>query len=195
MIFGQLTLEKPQCGENQWERGSSSYFFNFWKLHFSKNKTNRILTYLFLDFRAWNWLEDTPNQPPQKLCSDSRTVRTVTALNAVRFCWKTCPELTAAVRRSYDLYGPLNAPFFLVFVPLYGQNRYNKFCCTKIRTIRIYFSYWLPRNLCPSFALEIVPLLCCFLFLENRNFSFSCSLSISQSLLERMTSHLVFFLL
>ena len=54
-----------------------------------------------------------PNLLPQILCSDNRTVRTVTAINAVRIYGKTCPEFIAAVRRPYDLYELINAPFLL----------------------------------------------------------------------------------
>jgi hypothetical protein len=96
------------------------------------------------------------------------------------FMEKRAQKLIAAVRRPYNLYGPLNAPFSSIFELLYELLQRNKCCRTKIRTVRIFLSCWLPRNPCPSFALEFVPLLCCFLFSEKIE-TFS-SLALSQSL-------------
>jgi hypothetical protein len=98
---------------------------------------------------------------------------------------------TAAVRPVRTI----KCAFFLVFVLLYDQNRYNKFGRTKSVLYGFFFTAG-----CLEIRALVLPWNSClfsaaFSSQKNRNFLFSCSLSISQSLLERMTSHLVFFLL
>ena len=51
-------------------------------------------TYLFPRFPCLKFTGRNPNLQPRFLCSDSRTVRTVTAINAVRISWKTRPEIS-----------------------------------------------------------------------------------------------------
>jgi hypothetical protein len=123
-----------------------------------------------------------PKQPPQILCSDSRTVRTVTAINVVRFSRKLCPEINAVVRRPYDLYGLINAAVCLVLHAALCPEQVQKTHPYQIHTVRIYISCWLPRNPCPAFVLEIVPLICCkpfFRKLETSLLLLSLNLSIS----------------
>jgi hypothetical protein len=106
---------------------------------------------------------------------------------------KLRPEIVAAVRRSYDLCRSLNAPVPSICVLLYEQNKCNKFWPYQIRTVRILFAADLPRNPCPA-----LPWNSCHFFAalsSSEKMETSPSLALSQSLLERMTSHLVFFLL
>jgi hypothetical protein len=163
-------------------------FLQFWKLHISKNKTNSMYLSLpsifVLEICGRNQNTATSKsvhkQPYRTDCTDC-TSR------------KSCPEFAAAVRRSIRYVRTIKC----CLLP------WKTCCCTacseklmlpyQIRTVQIYLSCWLPRNPCPS-----LPWKSCHFFAanpssENGNFSFSCSLSISQSLLERMSSLLVFF--
>jgi hypothetical protein len=81
-------------------------------------------------------------------------------------------------------------------VVLCAEQFLEKRAAVQIRTVRIFLMLLAASKFVPSFALKIVPPLCCsFLFRKWKLLSCSCSLSISQSLQERMTSHLAFFLL
>jgi hypothetical protein len=132
-----------------------------------------------------------PNEPPQSVLN-RRTVLTVTALNAVRIYRKACPEIVLLYRLPYNLYGLLNAVFprFSCAVEL------NRTINVQYKSVLYGFSFLLvasksvplllPWDLCHFSAAISSP--------EYGNFLFSCSLSISQSLLERMDSLLVFFL-
>jgi hypothetical protein len=153
-------------------------------------------TYLFPRFPCLKFTGRNPTQPPSKSVLRQPYRTDCHNIKCCTICLKNrAQKFVAAVRRPYSLYGPLNAPFSLEIVLLYGQNRNIKCGCTKSVPYRFILLL---------ICLEIRALLCLgiratfllqFLLRKNGNFLFSCSLSISQSLLERMTSHLVFFLL
>ena len=106
---------------------------------------------------------------PRICCCCTVVVRSVRTIKCCLFPWKTC----AVPPRTEIINVAAANPYRTDYLMLLAASKFV-----------------------PSFALKIVPPLCCsFLFRKWKPFSYSCSLSISQSLQERMTSHLAFFLL
>jgi hypothetical protein len=95
-------------------------------------------TYLFPRFSCLKFTGRNPNLQPRFLCSDSRTVRTVTAINVVRISEIRAQKFNAAVRRPYSLYGPLNVPFLLGNRAAVRPEQENKCWLYQIRTVRIF---------------------------------------------------------
>ena len=121
------TLEKPQCGENQWERGSSSYFFNAGNYISAKIKPTAS-TYLFPRIPCLNLSGRNPTQPPSKTVHRQPYRTDCTDCTD---CEKRAQKFTATVWWLYGLYGLIKSPFFFICVQICAQNRYNKCCCTK----------------------------------------------------------------
>jgi hypothetical protein len=78
------------------------------------------------------------NLQPRFLCSDSRTVRTVTTINAVRILEKCAQKFNAAVRRPYDLYGSINAACSLDLHAAVRSEQVQQSRPYQIRTVRIF---------------------------------------------------------
>ena len=94
-------------------RESEFLFLQFLKLHISKNKTNSM----YLSHPLISVLEiyrKKPNTATLEICAQTAVPYGLSQhLMLYDLSRKSCPEIVAAVRRSYGLYGPLNAAFCL----------------------------------------------------------------------------------
>jgi hypothetical protein len=146
-------------------------------------------TYLFPRFPCLKLTGRNPTQPPSKFVLRQPYRTDCHSIKCCAICLKNrAQKSVAAVRRPYGLYGPLNAPYSLEIVLLYGQNRNIKCGCTK----SVPYGFILTAG-CLKIRALALPWNSCHFFAAFS--SLALLLSISQSLLERMTSHLVFFLL
>ena len=153
-ILVKSTLEKPQWGENQWERGSSSYFFK------SGNYISRIKPTVYLSLPRNSCMNLTGKITTLPSFSVPRLSYS-TACPELMLCdllWKSCPENGSSRTIAVQLYGWVNAPSLPRF--LCCCVCWNWTVCSAVpnpyRTD--FFFCWLPRFPCYFFALEIVPL-------------------------------------
>jgi hypothetical protein len=118
-------------------------------------------------------------------------------INAVRFCFENrAQKMAAVVRPPYNCTDELMRPPCLVFRAAVYAETEQYALLFQIRTVRIYSSAGCLDNRALSLSWKSCPFFCCKPSFRNwKLFSYSCSLSISQILMERMNSFLVFFLL
>ena len=130
-ILVKSTLEKPQCGENQWERGSSSYFFKSGN-YISKNKTNSLL--ISSSFSVLEkWLEEIHPQQPRNPCTHTQPY--CTDCFFIKCCTVHLEKRAQNLLQPYDCRTTCTEQLMLpnasICVLFWVYNRYRNPCCIK----------------------------------------------------------------